>query len=79
MGCPETEMVRMAKWDYDMSVLIQSRKVDVEKVDTGETFSDEADVIVSARGGLNEYLWPQIDGLWPFGGKIVHSATWDQS
>jgi cation diffusion facilitator CzcD-associated flavoprotein CzcO len=56
-----------------------TRKVDIERMDTGEKFSDEADVLVSARGGLNEYLWPEIEGLWSFKGKIVHSAAWDQS
>jgi cation diffusion facilitator CzcD-associated flavoprotein CzcO len=56
-----------------------SRKVDVQKIATGEMFSDEADVVIAARGGLNDYIWPKIDGLWSFKGKIVHSANWDES
>jgi hypothetical protein len=35
--------------------------------------------VVSARGGLNNYVWPQIEGLWSFKGKVVHSAAWDES
>ncbi|KAF3006882.1 hypothetical protein E8E13_010976 [Curvularia kusanoi] len=54
-------------------------KVDVQKVATGEVFSDEADVVIAARGGLNDYVWPKIDGLWSFKGKVVHSAAWDTS
>ncbi|KPI42856.1 putative sterigmatocystin biosynthesis monooxygenase stcW [Cyphellophora attinorum] len=54
-------------------------KIDIQRIATGETFSDEADVIVAARGGLNDYVWPKIDGLWSFKGKIVHSAAWDTS
>ncbi|KIW17912.1 hypothetical protein PV08_05107 [Exophiala spinifera] len=54
-------------------------KVDVERTDTGEVFSDEADVIIAARGALNDYVWPQIGGLWSFRGKVVHSANWDTS
>lgn len=56
-----------------------SRTVEVQKIATGEIFSDEADVVIAARGGLNDYVWPKIDGLWSFKGKIVHSAAWDQS
>lgn len=63
----------------EMVLTHRQRKVDVEKVATGEVFSDEADVVISARGGLNDYVWPKIDGLWSFKGKIVHSAAWDTS
>ena len=55
------------------------RKVDVEKLDTGEKMSEEADVVISARGALNDYVWPQVEGLWSFKGKIVHSAAWDET
>jgi cation diffusion facilitator CzcD-associated flavoprotein CzcO len=55
------------------------RKVEVEKTETGEKFVDEADVIISARGGLNIYKWPEIGGLETFKGKLLHSAVWDQS
>lgn len=42
-------------------LMLNLRKVEVEKVDTGVQFTDEADVIINARGGLNEYVWPQIE------------------
>ncbi|KIW62340.1 hypothetical protein PV04_10521 [Phialophora macrospora] len=57
----------------------EDRKVDVEEVDTGDRLTDEADIVISARGGLNDDVWPQIEGLWSFKGKVVHSAAWDES
>ncbi|KAF2844353.1 FAD/NAD(P)-binding domain-containing protein [Plenodomus tracheiphilus IPT5] len=54
-------------------------KMEVKKVDTGETFLDEADVVIGARGGFTKYNWPEVEGLWDFGGKVVHSAAWDEN
>lgn len=45
---------------------------------TGEVFNKTANVLVSARGGLNDISWPKIDGLWDFKGKLMHSASWDE-
>ncbi|KAF9785639.1 hypothetical protein IL306_005027 [Fusarium sp. DS 682] len=46
---------------------------------TGETFRDAADILVSARGGLNDVAWPNISGLDKFKGNLLHSAEWDES
>ncbi|KAM7196083.1 FAD/NAD(P)-binding domain containing protein [Rhypophila sp. PSN 637] len=54
-------------------------KVEVTKTATGETFTDEADVLVTARGQLNEPSWPDIPGLDKFEGKLMHSGQWDTS
>jgi cation diffusion facilitator CzcD-associated flavoprotein CzcO len=50
----------------------------VEKTLTGETFEENADVLVSARGNLNDIAWPRIPGLNTFEGEIMHSAAWNQ-
>ena len=34
-------------------------------------------MVVSAIGMLNEFTWPDIDGLDSFKGKRIHSARWD--
>lgn len=65
--------VLKCEWDHQRGVW----KVDVEKTETGEVIHDEAEFIVSARGGLNDYVWPEIEGLNTFEGKLLHSATWD--
>jgi cation diffusion facilitator CzcD-associated flavoprotein CzcO len=42
-------------------------------------FGDECDILVSARGFLNKWRWPSIEGLHLFQGKLLHSANWDHS
>ena len=48
------------------------------KVGSGETFEEECDVVVTARGQLNNISWPDIAGLDRFKGKIMHSSDWDE-
>jgi cation diffusion facilitator CzcD-associated flavoprotein CzcO len=55
-----------------------TRKINVKNLTTGETFIDEADFVVGARGAFTRTLWPKIDGLWDFSGKVVHSGHWDK-
>lgn len=55
------------------------RRVNVKNLVAGKTFVDEADVVVGARGAFTRTLWPKIDGLWDFAGKIVHSGQWDET
>ncbi|KAF4551956.1 Flavin-binding monooxygenase-like protein 4 [Elsinoe fawcettii] len=45
----------------------------------GEEFEDTSDVLISARGNLNNIAWPQIDGLRSFKGEVMHSAAWNES
>ncbi|KAH8723117.1 hypothetical protein GQ44DRAFT_774392 [Phaeosphaeriaceae sp. PMI808] len=54
-------------------------KVNVKNLNTGETFVDEADFVVGARGGLSTILWPEIEGLRDFKRKMVHSGDWDET
>lgn len=42
-----------------------------------EQFTDYADILISARGFLSTWHWPNIDGIHDFQGKKVHSAAWD--
>jgi len=53
--------------------------VRVKNMVTGEEIDDSADVLVAARGALNEPAWPDnIEGFGTFEGKVLHSALWDQ-
>ena len=56
----------------------KARNITVEKTQTGETFEDDADVLISARGTLNDIAWPKIHGLDSFEGAVMHSAAWNQ-
>lgn len=42
-------------------------------------FEDSADVFITGTGLLNEWKWPAIPGIERFGGKLLHSACWDES
>jgi cation diffusion facilitator CzcD-associated flavoprotein CzcO len=50
----------------------------VENLATGETFVDKADVVISARGTLNDIAWPDIPGLKDMQIPVMHSAAWKQ-
>lgn len=50
----------------------------MERLDTGEKFDDEAEVVIVARGALNDAKWPDVQGLDKFKGEVMHSAAWNQ-
>lgn len=52
--------------------------VTVKNSITGEVINDSSDVVISARGSLNNPAWPQIDGLDGFKGEVMHSAKWNE-
>lgn len=45
----------------------------------GKVFEDTSDVLISARGNLNNIAWPEIEGLKSFKGEVMHSAAWNTS
>jgi cation diffusion facilitator CzcD-associated flavoprotein CzcO len=53
--------------------------VQVKNTQDGSVFEDSCDVLVSATGALNDWKWPQIPGLQDFKGKLLHSASWDET
>ncbi|KAI1736655.1 flavin-binding monooxygenase [Xylaria scruposa] len=65
--------VTSCTWDNE----VKRWKLDVRRTDTGETFQDDADVLVAARGGLSNPSWPSIPGLKDFAGEVMHSALWN--
>lgn len=42
-------------------------------------FEERCNVLITARGQLNNINWPAVDGLDTFKGKLMHSAAWDES
>lgn len=50
----------------------------IQRVETGEKFEDDADVLIAARGDLNDIAWPQIPGLRSFEEEGMHSAAWNE-
>lgn len=48
----------------------------IENIATGEVFDDRAHFFINASGYLNNWKWPQIQGLESFKGELLHSAAW---
>jgi cation diffusion facilitator CzcD-associated flavoprotein CzcO len=54
------------------------RSIRVTNLATGEIFTDTANVLLSARGQLNDIVWPVVPGLFDrFKGKVMHPGDWD--
>jgi cation diffusion facilitator CzcD-associated flavoprotein CzcO len=45
---------------------------------SGELIHDHSDFLINASGFLNNWRWPQIEGLDSLQGVLVYSADWDQ-
>lgn len=43
----------------------------------GKIVQDVGDLLVSGCGCLNNWIWPDIDGLKDFEGHLVHTARWN--
>ncbi|KAK8247405.1 hypothetical protein HDK64DRAFT_284292 [Phyllosticta capitalensis] len=67
--------IKECRWDEDDG----KWHVKVEDLENSRVFEDEAEVLVSARGNLNEIAWPEIEGLDSFQGEVMHSAKWNES
>lgn len=63
---------------YGERSLFRVRNITVENTKTGEVTEDDADVLLSARGNLNDISWPKIPGFETFKGEVMHSAAWNQ-
>lgn len=73
--------VTRADWDEDAG---QWRLALLDRSETagegeGVAREDRCDILVSATGILNAWRYPDIPGLDAFGGKLMHSARWDES
>lgn len=51
--------------------------VKIQRLHDGTVFEDTADVFMTGVGALNNWRWPDIEGLKNFQGKLMHSAEWD--
>lgn len=63
------------RWDESLSVW----HVKIRKTSTGEIIQDSAHILYNCIGALNDWKWPDIDGLHSFNGDLLHSANWDDN
>lgn len=45
---------------------------------TGVEFDDEANFVINASGILNNWKWPDVEGLHGFKGDLIHTASWPE-
>ncbi|KAI5857328.1 FAD/NAD(P)-binding domain-containing protein [Durotheca rogersii] len=64
-----------AKWDDES----QLWTVEVDNLAAGHRFTDTAEVLVNGGGPLDNWKWPDIEGLHDFQGPVLHTAKWDSS
>lgn len=66
--------VRGCYWDHD------SGQWDIHVYDAKEkrTFIDHCHVLVNGNGVLNNWEWPNIEGLHDFQGELYHTACYDE-
>ncbi|KAG7292499.1 hypothetical protein NEMBOFW57_002534 [Staphylotrichum longicolle] len=48
----------------------------VRNLETGEDFADYATFLVDGTGILNNWKWPDVQGLDDFRGSLIHTANW---
>jgi cation diffusion facilitator CzcD-associated flavoprotein CzcO len=53
--------------------------ITLQNTATGETRRDWAHVVINGTGILNNWKWPEIEGLHDFRGDKMHSAHWDHT
>jgi cation diffusion facilitator CzcD-associated flavoprotein CzcO len=61
-----------ARWDEEENVW----RFKIERLATGEVFEDYGHFFINASGYLNNWKWPQIEGLDTFAGDLIHTAAW---
>lgn len=70
-----------ARWDEDQGIwnLTLEDQAIIEGQPTKRIWHDWSHVLVNGTGVLNNWRWPDIQGLHDFAGPKMHSATWDHS
>jgi cation diffusion facilitator CzcD-associated flavoprotein CzcO len=66
--------VEGAKWDQEAGLW----RVTVRDLETGTVKEDSAEFFINAGGVLNNWKWPNIEGLKDFKGKLMHSAAYEE-
>ncbi|GME33225.1 hypothetical protein F4819DRAFT_472988 [Neofusicoccum parvum] len=69
--------VTEAKWDEDSAQWqVKLRRTNPDN--STEEFGDTCDLLLYCIGILNNWQWPEIEGLKDFKGRIIHTARWPE-
>lgn len=66
--------VEGAVWDSQKGVW----RVTVRDLENDTVMEDEAEFFINAGGVLNNWKWPDVEGLKEFKGKLMHSAAYEE-
>lgn len=64
--------VEFAQWDEEKA----RWDLMVQDLTTGEHINDYADFLLDGTGILNNWKWPDVEGLTAFDGDLIHTANW---
>ncbi|KIW13026.1 hypothetical protein PV08_08213 [Exophiala spinifera] len=64
-----------ATWNVENS----EWELEVEDLESGTKVTDKVDVLINGGGSLNNWKWPDIQGLHDFKGTLAHTAHWDEN
>ncbi|CAN8099376.1 unnamed protein product [Discula destructiva] len=67
--------VEAATWDEPSGLW----NLSVRNMRTGEQVKDTANFLINACGILNNWKWPEVDGLYDFQGRLIHTAAWPKA
>jgi cation diffusion facilitator CzcD-associated flavoprotein CzcO len=71
--------VTESRWDESRGKWTVKIKRTMPGSDVAEEFEDECDLLLYATGILNDFKWPNIEGIEKFKGKICHTARWPEN
>ncbi|KEF53532.1 uncharacterized protein A1O9_10507 [Exophiala aquamarina CBS 119918] len=74
---PKPDWTQFYATGADIPAYIESTVKNGTWIAIEKTFVEYADILVSGQGVLNNWRWPDIEGLSTFEGDKCHSAAWD--
>uniref|UniRef100_A0A0D2YE17 Sterigmatocystin biosynthesis monooxygenase stcW n=1 Tax=Fusarium oxysporum (strain Fo5176) TaxID=660025 RepID=A0A0D2YE17_FUSOF len=66
-----------AEWDENTGLWRVQVARDISPESDAVVEDHHAHVFINAGGILNDWKWPDIEGLHSFKGKLIHTAAWD--
>jgi len=66
--------IEEVRWDDEPGLW----RFKIRNLETNEILEDAAEYFINAGGVLNNYKWPNIEGLKTFKGKLMHSAAYEE-
>ncbi|PVH93371.1 FAD/NAD(P)-binding domain-containing protein [Periconia macrospinosa] len=66
--------IEHAEWDSSAGLW----RLKIRNLATSEVIEDSAEFFINAGGVLNNWKWPDIEGLGEFEGKLLHSAHYEE-